>query len=311
MKPLLSICIPTYNRLEILRKSLESIYNQATDEIMPLFEVVISDNSKNHECKQLEEVFGGYQNFHYHITECEGFLNSYHALTYGTGEYLKLHNNYTILMEGTLAHMIELVRENVEKKPYLFFSDGYRLKGKLLKANSFNQFMKDVSYFSSWSSGFGIWKNDFDRVKNKVDIDKYYPQTSFLISQSYKDSFILDDFNLFINQNVPGKGGYNIFRVFSVDYINLIKGAFEQGNITKDCYEYIRKSMLYKFLAVRFFKTVIARMDNFEHTGIKESILVNYSRSEYYKFVISSFWGPLRFFIREYYKTHFTQLKKQ
>lgn len=50
-----------------------------------------------------------------------------------------------------------------------------------------------------------MWKADFDKVKDSVVLDKYFPQTSLLLTQDYKCQFILDDRNLFADQHVPKK----------------------------------------------------------------------------------------------------------
>ena len=108
MEPILSICIPTYNRLELLISTIDSIYSGVTERQFPLFEVVVSDNSKDCNCQSIKEKYSCYPNFHYYKTECEGFLNSYHALSYGKGKYLKLHNNTALFKEKALLHIIEL-----------------------------------------------------------------------------------------------------------------------------------------------------------------------------------------------------------
>ena len=128
-EPILSICIPTYDRLDILRKTLNSIYEGVNEDLLNEFEVIISDNSKNHSCQILKNEFVKYTNFFYKISECEGFLNSYYALSYGKGTYLKLHNNYTMLRKGSLNYIINLLKNNIKNKPLIFFSDGYKLKG--------------------------------------------------------------------------------------------------------------------------------------------------------------------------------------
>lgn len=307
MEPLLSICIPTYNRLEILINTIESIYLGVSEDMLPLFEVVVSDNSIDHNCKSLKERYANYSNFHYFTTVCEGFLNSYYVLTYGKGKYLKLHNNTALLKRKALSHMIELVKENSQACPAIVFTDGYRLKGKVELYKSFEGFMYGASYFTSWSTGFGIWRDDFERMKD-VKLNKLFPQTSLLVEQKNKESFIVDDYNLFITQNVPQKGGYDIFKAFSVDYLNIIKDLEECNEISEKCYNYIKKALLYKFLSVRYFKTVIAKMDKFDHKDIKGSLLINYSYSDYIKFKLASLWGPFRFIIREFYKKYFTQL---
>lgn len=307
-KPLLSICIPTYNRIEILRNTINSIYAQAEDDDITLFEIVISDNSTNHSCQALENDYSRYGNFHYHITTCEGFLNSFYALTYGNGNYLKLHNNTAILKDGALTHMLNLVRNTIDSKPLLFFSDGYKLNGKIHQYEAFEDFMADASYFTSWSNGFGIWREDFEQVRD-CELNKYFPQTSLIATQYYKKRFVVDDTNLFETQNVPQKGGYNIFKAFSIDYLNIIQSLNVKGIISEKCFQNIKYSLLYKFLSVRYFKTIIAKMDKFDYSNLKQHMLTHYSEKDYIKFKIASIWGPFRFLIREYYRNHFTGIK--
>lgn len=307
MEPLLSICIPTYNRLEILIRTIDSIYAGVTDDMLNLFEVVVSDNSKEHECQAIEKKYSQYPNFHYYTTVCEGFLNSYYALTYGKGKYLKLHNNTALLKEDALCHMIELIKNNAQERPGIFFTDGYRLKGRVVYCSNYEEFMYGASYFSSWSTGFGIWKDDFEQAKG-VGLNKYFPQTSLFVTQHGKQSFIVDDYNLFVTQDVPQKGGYNIFKAFSVDYLNILKNQRDNNYISDTCYDYIKRSLLYGFLSVRYFKTVIAKMDKFDHADIKANMLINYTRFDYIKFILASLWVPFRYIARELYRKYLTQM---
>ena len=308
MEPLLSICIPTYNRLEILIQTIDSIYAGVTEDMLNMFEVVVSDNSNDHNCQPVEDRYSNYSNFHYRTTVCEGFLNSYYALSYGKGKYLKLHNNTALLKANALSHMIELIDNNTHEKPAIIFTDGYRLKGRVLHYSTFEGFMYGASYFSSWSTGFGMWKDDYEQAKD-IRLNKYFPQTSLFVTQNGKHSFIVDDYNLFVTQNVPQKGGYNLFKAFSVDYLNIIKEQRDNNYISEACYNYIKGALLSCFLSVRYFKTVIAKMDKFDHSDIKANMLINYSRFEYFKLILASLWGPFRYITRELYRKYYTQLK--
>lgn len=291
-KPVLSICIPTYNRLDILRNTIASIYADLDGVNMDDFEVVISDNSKEHTTQPVVAEFG-YSNLHYYITECEGFKNSFYALSYGKGDFLKLNNNYTMFRRGTLKVLINQLKKLKDSKTQVIYTNGLRQKKSILLYNNFDDYMTGLSYFSSWSAGYGMWKEDFDRVKASVVLDKYFPQTSLLLSQDYKESFALDDRVLFEDQHVPKKGGYNIFKVFSIDFVSLIKGAFDAHKISERTYKKIKTDLLYQYLSVRYFKTVIARLDNFEHNNIKQSITTYYSVRQYYFMLLSALCTPL------------------
>lgn len=295
--PYLSICIPTYNRLDIMENTLSSIYANIEGIEINDFEVVISDNSPDHSTEYLIEKFH-YPNIKYIVTTCEGFLNSFHVLENGKGMYLKLHNNYTMFCPGTLFKMIKEIKENVKEKPVIFHTNGMKQKGKIFEYKSFDNFMYNLSYFSSWSTGFGIWRDDFEKIK-KIQIDIMFPQTSLLLEQYNKSSYILNDNLLFKNQNVPKKGGYNIFKVFSVDYISLIEQSFLKKRISNNTFNRIKNDLLFNYLSVRFFKTIIAKLDNFDTDNIKQNIKIYYSSFSYYKMVALSLFSPFRFLIRK------------
>lgn len=292
MNPILSICIPTYNRLDILRNTISSIYSDLDGVSLDDFEVVVSDNSKEHTTQPVIEEFK-YENLHYYPTDCEGFRNSFFALSYGKGDYLKLNNNYTMFRKGSLRILIEQLKSLKHNKCQVIYTNGLRKIKDVAYYDTFDSYMSGLSYFCSWSAGYGMWREDFERVKNNVEIDKYFPQTSLLLSQSYKYDFAIDDRSLFEDQHVPKKGGYNIFKVFSVDFLNLIHGAYDYGTISEKTYKKIKRDLLYKYLSVRYFKTVIARLDNFEHTGIKKNITVYYAKWQYILMLLVAVCTPL------------------
>lgn len=123
MTPILSICIPTYNRLDILRNTILSIYADLGNVSMEDFEVVVSDNSKEHTTQPIISEFK-YSNLHYYITECEGFKNSFYALSYGKGDFLKLNNNYTMFKKGTLKILINQLKSLRDSRSQVIYTNG-------------------------------------------------------------------------------------------------------------------------------------------------------------------------------------------
>lgn len=291
MKPILSICIPTYNRLDILRNTISSIYSDLDGVSLDDFEVVVSDNSKEHTTQPVIGEFK-YKNLHYYPTECEGFRNSFFALSYGKGDYLKLNNNYTMFKKGTLRTMLAQIKSQYSTRSQIIYTNGLRGFKKVMCYDNFDGYLAALSYFSSWSAGYGMWKEDFDAIRDNVELDKYFPQTSLLFTQTHKQMYVLDDRQLFKDQHVSKKGGYDIFKVFSIDYLNLINNAVVERKISKDTFQIIKKELLYKYLSVRYFKTIIARLDNFEHENVQENILTYYSKQQYYTMLFVAMCTP-------------------
>ena len=111
-KPLLSICIPTYNRASYLEQCLESIVGQECFDSR--VEVVISDNCSTDDTQtvgmQYQEQYG---NIHYFRNE-ENVLDRNFALVFqrATGYLRKLTNDTVIYKAGAIEYMLKAAEEN-------------------------------------------------------------------------------------------------------------------------------------------------------------------------------------------------------
>ena len=159
-----SICIPCFKRIEQVRCTLKSIFVDNADVALDDYEVVITDNDPKCEVKSVVEEFSLYPNLRYIPTDCEGFMNSYYALKKGRGELLKLHNSQNKIRSGLLKEIVKQVRDNLGSKPLIFHTNGLLYRNKIDVYHDFDSFMRALSYWSSWSGGMTIWKDDFDRL---------------------------------------------------------------------------------------------------------------------------------------------------
>lgn len=276
----LSICIPTNGRIEIVRQTLDSIYNECKVDFAD-FEVVLSDNSSNDELLLLLEAYKQFPNIIYGKTNSEGFLNSINALTMGNGQFLKLHNNYTMFTSEGLEKLVSFIKQEYDNKPVVFFKNSGK-KG-IVFHNSFDEFCSDLSFWNSWSTGFSIWKTDFEDVV-KVNLNAMFPHTSLLLLQSSKEKFLINDEIYFANQDVPKKGGYNLFRVFAVTYLEMMEEQKIKGSISGKSFEKIKKDLFFDFLIDWYCNTKLFKNEyTFDLKGIKESVSVYYGTKGYFK----------------------------
>ena len=122
MKPLVSICIPTYNRVEQLKITMESIMAQ------PEFregkvEIVISDNASDDDTEQMGRQYAG-QSDHIVYFRNEQNVRDRNfplALSRGTGILRKLNNDTLCLNKDTLRLLCNLAEEYQESRPCIFF----------------------------------------------------------------------------------------------------------------------------------------------------------------------------------------------
>lgn len=270
MQPLLSICIPCFKRLEFLRNTLRSIYYDNDDVDLSKYEVVISDNDPCHEIKNIMHEFP-YENIKYINSDCKGFLNSYYVLTYGTGKLLLLHNSQSLFVKGSLKYMLSLIENDILQCPYFFFTNN-ELNNIIDKTfTNFDDFVYTLSYWSSWSNGFTIWKDDLDSIKiNKLN--PLFPHTSLFFTQDNHDLFVIDNHKLFTVQRIPHRGGHNKFKAFTIDYPSLIEMAYNNNLISLRTKKHILNQIQCRFLPSLLFNKYIARIETFEMKGYYKNL---------------------------------------
>jgi abequosyltransferase len=304
LKPLISICIPTRGRSDILENTLNSIFNSNipyTD-----FELVIYDSSDDDSTQKVVKNHI-HKNLIYKKGENFGYYNLIEVLRMGSGSYLKLHNDYSILNEGSLVKMVTRIKELQLQKPLLVFTNGaLKLKGSLA-TKTFNDFMQNISYFSTWSNVFGIWNEDFDILKD-MDVNPMFPHTSLLYSLHDKESYFIDNDKLFDNKIVSGKGGYDLFETFGVNYLGILNNCSLQGIISLRTLKFIKRDMLINFFSYWFSETGIRNNRyTFIQSNIKPHILVNYSIGEYWLMKILAYLRVMVSFIKSRLLSNKTQ----
>ena len=113
--PILSICIPTYNRVQYLNLALQSIVEtkifQETDDV----EIVVSDNASTDETPALMERYVDL--YHKKIKYQRNSNNIYDknfeiVLSLGTGVFRKLSNDNIIYSEESLAYIVDIITKN-------------------------------------------------------------------------------------------------------------------------------------------------------------------------------------------------------
>jgi len=259
-RPLVSFCIPTNGRVEILGKTLESFFIDNADVDVSSYEICITDNSLTNETEDMLLTFFQGKNIIYKRNNVTGYLNSIEALKAGTGVFLKLHNNYTFIKKGLLAEFINQIKSHLNTKPCLFFTFG-NIKNKgdqdIKPFNDFNTFLARISYWSSSSTSFGIWKDDFDNMYGQIKTNDMFPHTSFLFCSHNKSEFIIDNQLYFENEPFVKKGGYNITKTFCIDYIEMLYTILKKTIITKKTYKQIKRDLLYDFFLQWYIDIII------------------------------------------------------
>lgn len=278
---LLSICIPTKDRVDVLKETLESIYLEGISS--DVMEVVISDNSDNDDTKVLvDEFIKKGMLINYFKSSIQGFYNSVIVMNAARGSFIKLHNNYTKFKPKALREMLNTIRDNEIEKPQILFTDGNLNKLDCKGYNSFDSFIYASSYWNTWSSAFSIWKCDLENIAPKIeDLNSNFPHASLLFLNSKKNKYIIDDRKLFDNSLVNKKGGYNIFKLFCVIYIEMLFLLKSKGDISAKTVSHIKVDLRNKFIPVWLQQSVFTNNDlTFDNSDYMKHITTYYNISD-------------------------------
>ena len=252
-KPLLSICIPTYNRAEYLDKSLYSIISQK-DFSSNDVELVISDNAST---DNTEEIVRKYQKLYSNILYFKNSINIFEnnhpqTLCYANGLFRKLSNDTLIYSSFSVKHMLNIIKENFQKKPILFFLNCQNIK--ITKnnyfTNDFNTFIKIASFYTTWIGSFGIWAEDFEKIEDKFEACSlllWHTKILFEMLEKKKSCFI-DNTVLFTIQNIEKKDlSYGLYNVFYKNYLGLYQKYLSTNTLSNTLYAYLKKHLLFNF----------------------------------------------------------------
>lgn len=284
MCKLLSLCIPTNGVVEWLFPVLNSIYKQNVSE--ELYEVVITDNGNNAEFKQkMKKVVSEHNNIVYVETKALPFVNEIEAYKRASGEFIKFVNHRTMLVDGVLQSLLDYVKNNIQEKPVTYFANGaLEISKKRNEYSSFDEFVKTLSYFSSWSTGMAIWKTDFDRLPKDMGLfNELYPHTNILFNEQKRTKYIIDNTVIFdeLPQGKRPKAHFDLYFATAVEYPTIILNLLRQGAITYETFFSVKNDIL-DFVCWQYYHYNIRKEYNsYDITRFNDAIKIYYSYHQF------------------------------
>ena len=131
--PLLSLCIPTYNRAGYLKECLDSIVSQFKDKnIFRRVEIIISDNNSRDQTQELVKQYRRkYPNIRYfkNKNNIGSVRNVIKAISYTRGDYIWFFADDDLHKEKSLQTVLRVIKTN-EPEVILSNIDLYSKDGK-------------------------------------------------------------------------------------------------------------------------------------------------------------------------------------
>ncbi|MGN0030429.1 MAG: glycosyltransferase family 2 protein [Candidatus Gastranaerophilaceae bacterium] len=250
-QPLLSICIPTYNRAELLEQTIESIVVEKVFQNTFDVEIVISDNCSSDKtqeiCNKYVQEFPNKIIYNRESNNIGADNNFTKVLSLANGKLLKLNNDKCMFLPGALDIILQFIKNNLKEKNILFFSNGVQNFYKEDSCNeeyyichNINDLLNIASHRITWIGAFSIWKEDFENYKDfQTGISLQLLQTKILLEFLEQNrKIIVSKDNLLRVLPTNNNGGYNPAKIFGVNYLNiLIAKYYKNGTLNKKVYE--------------------------------------------------------------------------
>lgn len=288
-KPLLSICIPTYNRCDILNDVLSKYVNnsQFDNDV----EIIVSDNAST---DSTEEICRNYVNKYSNIKYFKNDINVNDknfsiVLDNAEGEYLKLLNDWIYLDDEGLKYIKDRIKNHLHDKKPLFFTSNWidtNFKNKeFFVCSDLNEYILAISTFITSNNLFGVWKSDWAKIINKNKYCEYHLQQddwTYQILQNGNGCIIYNK-DIYIKSKVTLKGkktGYNWFQVHLDYYYKIMDPYVKSGLISKQTLKNDKRHLLVHF-----------------YPELQNALIIN--TSKYWQFDTKHTWC----YLWRYYKT--------
>lgn len=255
-KPLLSICIPTYNRANYLAKSLDSLI------CLPEFdssevEVVISDNASTDDTKQVVKNYSDkYKNIYYYRNDVNIRDKNFPTVVQlANGVFRKLCNDTLIYTKDYLSYLLDNVKLYQKDRPLMFFSNhnlGRKQKDRY-ECSDINEFLRICSFYITWIGAFGFWEDEL------LLVDDWFAggetslwQTKVLLDIVCQKNtvVVLNKQEVSVQDVVKKDISYGLYNVFYKNYLQLLKNKVECGIVDQSCYNFLRKDLLLNFFSL-------------------------------------------------------------
>lgn len=290
--PILSICIPTYNRASYLKDTLNSVVLQKRFQDTNDVEIVVSDNCSDDNTRDVVAQYiasYGSKVKYFRNDKNVKDLNFELALSRGEGDFLRLNNDTLVHLDGSLDKMLEVIESNVNSNVIFFSNRALKLKSPVIFYN-LNEFIGTASYVSTWIGGLGIWRKEFEQVDNfsekvKLQLVQTDVLCKIITSKSFVQGCIYDK-RLCISVVPAQKGGYNFVRVFVDNYFTILEEYVKVGHISNDVFKKEKFRILFSYILPRLRKMVTrGKRLNFDTKGLSQYIHKHYSKELYFPFV--------------------------
>ncbi|OBR65723.1 hypothetical protein A7K91_14260 [Paenibacillus oryzae] len=267
LNPLLSICIPTYNRANHLEHCLDSIYSQIGNN--ELFEVIVSDNASTDATPEIAQRYAArYSNMKYirNAKNIGADPNIFQVMKLARGKFVKIQGDDDFYVEGTLYPLLNVVHSHGDCGViHIYVRNG---DGRIWTGEGMSAYLEATSIYATFITSTILRRDELEKIKTP----DLFLQSSF--NQLYLQYAIMENNPRFCVMNSCmftyagiSSDAYNFGEVVLRSYQSILQHFVGRG-LTMDDFLKEKKRTLYNY-AIPWFRQIIttkmiADTDRFE-----------------------------------------------
>lgn len=301
LQPLLSLCIPTYNRAKFLDESIKLIGNQINQlQNQKEIEFLISDNQSTDNTQDVvkKHIKKGIPITYVCNEKNLGMDGNFvSCFKKASGKYVWLLGDDDFLTEGSLEKIMSILRNkdygllhiNTYEKHEAFSLQEY--------SNS-ESFISDISYWFTFISSNIVRTSYVPTIDFEKYMGTYFTLVPLYMTAALKEkkNAIFNMQTLEIGKNSARNGGYNIFKVFIDNFLGIWKEYMIDTKDFNKNYYILKKNLFEKFLLKYIWDCLIRNnKGNFSSENGWRILLSHYGKYPYfYKDIIQLFTNKLK-----------------
>ena len=261
---LLSVCIPTFERVSFLKETLESIVCDPVFQETDKVEILISDNVSKDEtkevCRKFAELYPGKIKYVCLPFHQDGHINFRNALESSCGLFRKLHNDNYPFEKGALTFLVNFIEKYREKE--LILCPNHPPEGRekeedfTEEVNDLSSLVSIVSYTITWIGAICIRKDAYEKLQDPFRYSHlYFPHIDYTLRTIYHGGKgVVTGRKLFLPAPlIPNKYTHNHAEVFAQNYLGILKEYVENFSLSREVFEREKRLVLFDHVIPYYF----------------------------------------------------------
>ena len=156
-KPLVSVCIPTYNSAPYLKESLESIINQTYHNL----EIIISDNNSEDDTELIVKSYNSQHEIYFYrnLTNIGCYNNYNKCISLANGEFIAIYHSDDIYEQNIVEKEVEFLQNHPKVGAIFSLDKLINENGKIIGETNIPKELKNKSVFNFNETYKALLKN--------------------------------------------------------------------------------------------------------------------------------------------------------